>query len=1227
FLKQSVADTAIMTDIRNRFAKKEASGGDQDSGLEGVAIVGMAIRVPGADSIDKFWENLCNNVESITRFTKEELTTFVDPEILNNSDYVFARGLIDDVDKFDATFFGINPNEAKLMDPQQKIFLQLCWAALENAGYSSDDYNEHVGVFADVGDNHYYTENVLPNKELVRTVGKLIVEYGNMKDYIASRVSYCLDLKGPGVNLNSACSGALTAIDGACKSLHSFESDIALAGGIDITIPQKQGFLYQKNGTFCKDGHCRPFDAEATGTMFCDGAGVVVLKRLSDAVRDRDRIYALIKSTAINNDGGNKVSFLAPSVEGQSKVIAMAQAKAGITPDQISYIEAHGTGTPVGDPIEVEGLTKAFRAGGVVENQFCFLGSVKGHIGHPTNSSGVVGTIKTALSLFHEKIPGTLHYRNPNPNIDFSQTPFKVTSKLSYWKRGERPRLAGISSFGFGGTNVHAILGEAPLPSKSGSTRPCHLLPISAKTSASLERSTLDMKQFFASTSDISMADASYTMQVGRKNFSHRRFIVAESTERAVERLDSLHPGFASTKQVENQNPKIVFMFPGQGAQYINMGQALYEGEPLFKEIVDNCAEILIPFLGDDIRVILYADKNTEEKQYEALKNTFYTQPIIFVIEYALAKLWMSWGIHPSLLIGHSVGEFVCAVLSGMFRLEDALELISLRGRLISNLPHGSMLSVRKSADDIEAMLTDEIQLAASNGPELCVVSGPEKEIVDFSHTLDDKNIINRPLHTSHAFHSAMMDSAVGPFIKEVGKINISSPSIPFFSTISLSWINEESCTDAEYWGNHMRQTVRFSEAISELQEDEGLIFLEVGPRNTLTTLARQHRGRSKNVAVNSLPDNALHNSEWHSILFALGTLWANGSTIDWRLFNANEKRHRIPLPTYSFEKSTYWVEAPHKSTHSGTGPEQFPAKNDSHRSSSFIESNQNSNSSTDQPVRNQIRDIISEIYGISIKDFDDTMSFLEMGMDSLFLTQLAYSLGQKFQQTISYSDLMDTYPNIELLEKKFSSANKNLELESTRDAPKNNAVVTSESSSNLEDIFAIIDKNSFSTAEINALITAIKGKKKKLLPFAEPPHPGAQIGRDQLGNPGWFAQKVGDHFIQYLPDESGGVTLTEPVDYDPFEQGHVDSVIPVTESQFEIWLSCHIGSEPASCAYNESISLKLEGKADIELLIKSIQYTLNKHESLRLTISPDGKQMLINDIAKGDIEILDLLQ
>jgi len=436
FFKNEGNDSVFISDVKNRVKYQKSNLENMKTEQDEIAIIGIGIRVPGADSVNKFWENLCNDVESITHLTKEEVAPFVAPEILNDSNYVFDRGLIDDVDKFDASFFGINPNEAKLMDPQQRVFLELAWSALENAGYSPETCKGHVGVFADVGDNHYYTENVLPNEDLVKMVGKLIVEYGNMKDYIANRVSYNLNLTGPGINLNSACSGALTAIDGACKSLLTYESDMALAGGIDITIPQKQGFLYQENGTFCKDGHCRPFDSEATGTMFCDGAGIVVLKRLSEAVKDKDRIYAVIKSTAINNDGSNKVSFLAPSVDGQARVIALAQAKAGVSPEQVSYIETHGTGTPIGDPIEIEGLTKAFRAAGAEKKQFCYAGSVKGHIGHPTNSSGAIGVIKTALSLYNEKIPGTLHFKKPNPKIDFTKTPFKVVSELTNWKRG-----------------------------------------------------------------------------------------------------------------------------------------------------------------------------------------------------------------------------------------------------------------------------------------------------------------------------------------------------------------------------------------------------------------------------------------------------------------------------------------------------------------------------------------------------------------------------------------------------------------------------------------------------------------------------------------------------------------------------------------------------------------------------------------------------------------------
>jgi len=1264
--KQSVP--SFVQDVHERARKQTEKYNQHDSFAGKVAIIGMAGRFPGAETIDQLWENLSNNVESISFFEKSELGPGIDPDLLDDPNYVLARGIISDADKFDAAFFGINPNEAKVTDPQQRVFLELAWAALENAGYDAESYKGLIGVYAGVGDNYYYPINLLPNQDILKMVGSLAVEYGNIKDYIATRVSYCLNLTGPSVNINTACSTGLAVVDNAFKDLLNYECDMALAGAVDICTPQKHGFLHEENGTFCKDGHCRPFDSEASGTMFCDGAGIVVLKRLADAIEDRDTIYAVIRSTAKNNDGSNKVSFLAPSVEGQAKVIALAQAQANITPDQISYIEAHGTGTPIGDPIEIEALTKVFRIH-TDKKQFCRIGSIKGHIGHPTNSAGVAGLIKAALSLYHEKIPATMHFKKPNPKIDFANSPFKVIDTLTEWKRDTQPRIAGISSFGFGGTNVHAIIEEAPLIEKSKPEKPYKLLLLSAKTEKTLNDLTERFHVHLDKTKETSLADTAFTLQTGRKYFGHRRFVVAKNKGEAVINLKELSPIHTQTRYCELRDPEIVFMFPGQGAQYVNMGRNLYESELTFKKAFDLCAEKLIPYLHQDLREIIFVDDDNDERSYNALKNTFYTQPAIYSIEYALAQLLMSWGVKPAAMIGHSIGEFVCATLSGMFSLDDALRLIALRGKLISELPKGSMLSVRRSAEEIEPLLPANIQLATSNSPQLCVVSGPDDAVRAFQQQLEKENIISKELHTSHAFHSAMMDSAVEPFISEVAKVEINVPKIPFLSTLNLKWVSEDNRTDAEYWGRHMRMPVRFAEAIKQLiQEKENTLFLEVGPRTTLSTLVRQQVTKPQLYPVTpSLSDNADNNNEWHALLSAVGYLWLNGVNIDWQGFYKDEKRNKIPLPTYPFEKTRYWLDPPAESRSYGAKAptrykEEFISVSAENVSEQAIpghlheEETDSRTINADIQVKDQINQTISEIFGQDISQAGQHTTFVEMGMDSLFLTQLAYKLKTDYHLPISFSQLMKEYPTVDLLAdhilkhspvpllQKQSDSTGSVEssgVASIPVEPEKPEVRTQESPSTasledllrnqnqkLERLITIFEKNNLNNENASQVLQLIKentgtiqGETQDHIPAADkthdrsdkPPVDGAKLGRDRLGDPHWF---VTDNEGQHLQIEESDVAANKvsyvQVDYDPFKYGEVATVVEATEAQREMWLSCQMGPE-ASCAYNESISLTLRGSIDPNIFHHAFDAVIERHNALRSTFSSDGLSLLIN--------------
>jgi amino acid adenylation domain-containing protein len=895
-------DDAFQRVIRGR-------GQLSDKHLSGaVAIIGMVGRFPGAATLDQLWTNLLNDVESISRFTPEELAEGVDEETRNDPNYVPCRGVIDDADKFDATFFGIGPQEAKVMDPQQRVFLEMAWHALEDAGYDPGRFPGMIGVYAGVGDNHYYYNNVLCHPELVKTVGKMIVGYGNEKDYIATRVSFQLDLTGPSVSATTGCSTALLAIDNAVKALNAFECDMALAGGVDIMVPQKSGQIHQAGGPFTNDGHCRPFDADASGTMFCDGAAAVVVRRLEDAVAAGDHIYGVVLGSAKNNDGAQKVSFLAPSVEGQARVIALAQAQANVQADSISYVEAHGTGTPLGDPIELEALTKAFRAT-TDKKHFCKIGSIKGHIGHPTIASGIAGFIKVALALEHEEIPGTLHFKSPNPRFDLTNSPFEILAKRTPWPRGPQPRRGAVSSFGFGGTNVHAILEEAPPAPPSGPGRAQQLLLLSAKSPAALERLRKQYAVYLGAHPEVNLADVAYTLQVGRKHLAYRDFVVAPGGPEAISQLVASKQAPAALNTLD---PGVVFLFPGQGAQYANMGRDLYRSEPEFRTWMDRCCDLFRPHLDRDLRELLFPPEGQEAAANELLTDTGYTQPAMFAIELSLARWWMSLGVRPSAVIGHSIGEFVGACLGGVFALEDVIPLVALRARLIRNLPRGTMLSVRCPAKDLEGKLPPDVQLAASNGPSLCVVAGPTEAVNAYAKVLEAQGVNARPLHTSHAFHSAMMDPIVGEFRAAAAKLKVGAPTIPFLSTALAGWVTEADQLGADYWSQHIRRPVLFADSVGKAlaELDPGTVFLEVGPRDVLSTLSRmQAAGPRKARVLASLGESGDPAKDLAAVTATVGRLWANGVSVDWAAYRGEQQRRRLPLPTYPFERKSHWLE------------------------------------------------------------------------------------------------------------------------------------------------------------------------------------------------------------------------------------------------------------------------------------------------------------------------------
>lgn len=905
---------------------------------EPIAIIGMACRFPGAKNVETFWQNLRNGVESITFFTDEELQDAgVNPEWLKNPNYVKASPVLENIELFDAAFFGFSPKEAEFTDPQHRLFLECAWESFEQAGYNTTTYTGRIGVFTGVGINSYLMRNLLTHPDIDKNSGGFHIALGNDKDFVPMRVSYHLDLRGPSVNVNTACSSSLVALQIACQNLLNNQCDMALAGGVTIQVPQIEGYWYQEGLIFSPDGHCRSFDARAQGMISGSGVGVVVLKRLADALADGDIIHAVVKSAAINNDGAFKVGFTAPSVEGQATAIADAQALAGISPEEITYIEAHGTATPLGDPIEISALTQVFRYTSQ-KIHFCALGSVKSNFGHLDTAAGIAGLIKTVLALKNQEIPPSLHFHQPNSQIDFANSPFYVNTQLTEWKTNGSPRRAGVSSFGIGGTNAHVILEEAPsLNQEARPSRPWQLLLLSARTATALNTAEINLAEYLEKSADLNLADAAYTLQVGRKAFDRRCLLVCQNRQEAIAILRNRDQQRLLANTQEPGVRTVAFLFSGQGAQYVNMAKGLYQNEPVFREHVDNCAEWLKPLLGMDLRTVLYPSeivtvdshccenassvetkigKETIEKQ--PLDQTAFTQPALFVIEYALARLWMSWGIHPHAMLGHSIGEYVAACLAGVFTLEEALTLVVARGRLMQTVPAGDMLAVSLPESQVRSLLHDDLALAAVNGTILSVLSGTSVAIETVEKQLIARKVSCRRLHVSHAFHSQMMEDILPAFIAQVKHIRLQPPKIPYLSNVTGTWITAQEATDPEYWARHLRQTVRFADGLQHLLQEPSRLLLEVGPGRTLATLATRHpaasdKQKSTPLVLTSVRHPHEQQADEAFLLTTLGKLWLAGVTVDWQGFYARERRQRVPLPTYPFERQRYWVE-PHKS-------------------------------------------------------------------------------------------------------------------------------------------------------------------------------------------------------------------------------------------------------------------------------------------------------------------------
>jgi acyl transferase domain-containing protein len=897
-----------------------------------IAIVGLACRFPGARDAAEFWRNLADGVESITRFSDDEMLEAGVPRAhLAASNYVKAGAVLDEPGGFDAAFFGFVPSEARTMDPQHRLLLELAHTALEDAGCDPARGAGRVGVFAGAAMNTYFMHGGLEQHFAQDYIPTLIV---NDKDFLSTRISYKLNLKGPSMTVQTACSTSLVAVHLARQSLLSEETDLALAGAISVRAPHRAGYFADGGGVSSPDGRVRAFDAGANGTLFGSGGGVVVLKRLRDAVADGDTIRAIIKGSAVNNDGAEKAGYTAPSVNSQADAIVEALANSDVEADSISYVEAHGSGTPVGDPIEIRALTKAFRAS-TQRSGFCAIGSVKTNVGHLDAAAGMAGLIKTVLALQHRQIPASLNFSQPNPEIDFPSTPFFVNTRLTPWSPTRGPRRAGIMSTGMGGTNAHVVLEEAPPVSAAGASAKPNLFVLSARTESALTASADRLRAFLEAHPTTNLDDAAFTLQVGRRAMPHRRFIVGDDRAEIIASLAAKPKRLSAGCTPDGTRHPLVLLLPGVGDHYVGMGRELYAAFPIFRREVDRCAEILRAQLGFDIRDVIYPKNrdwqkastdrgidlkkmlagNTpppEDEDSRRLNQAAYLQPALFTIEYALARLWSELGLVPQAIVGHSMGEYVAACLAGVFSLEDALRLIVRRTQLVDQLPPGSMLAVTLPEAELEKLLPSDLSIALINGPSLCVVAGPPAAMEEFSRTLTARGVLFRSVQNTHAFHSRLLDPIVGAFEAEVRKVRLNRPKVPFISNVTGSWISDADAVDPAYWARHLNHTARFDDALRTVGKMDAPLLLEAGPGKTLGVLANQHLARENAdapLAVSSLRHHYENQPDLEVLLSAVGKLWLSGTEIRWEKLHA-EPRRKIPLPTYPFERQNFWLEA-----------------------------------------------------------------------------------------------------------------------------------------------------------------------------------------------------------------------------------------------------------------------------------------------------------------------------
>lgn len=897
----------------------------EDTARSAIAVVGMACRFPGARNVEEFWQNLVDGTSSFSAFDDDELIAAgVAENDLRNPNYVKASPVIDEIELLDAAFFGISPREAEVLDPQHRVFLETCHVALQRAGYDGCTDRRRIGVFAGSRSNEYVNSNLVTNPGLKRTVGEMVMTISNETDYLATGAAYRLNLRGPAVTAVTACSTSLVSVHLACQALRSGECEVALAGGVEIPVPMVRGYVYQEGGINSPDAQVRPFDANARGTVFGSGCGVVTLRLLSDALADGDTIQAVILGSAINNDGSGKSVFSAPSKTGQIAVIEAALRDSGVDPDTIGFVEAHGTGTIVGDPIEVAALTEAYRRH-TDRTGYCAIASVKGNVGHLGAASGICGLIKAVLCVREGILPASLNFDEPNPAIDFENSPFYLNSTLGKWHDVNEPRRAGVSAFGVGGTNAHLIIESPPeFPPTAQGRRPYQLLTVSARTAGALDVATAELGQHLTAMTG-ELADVAYTLNLGRADLQVRRFVVAKDRAGAAAKLSSPDGGPAARTLPAGIDRSAAFLFPGQGTQYAGMARGLYAEEATFAADIDRCAAVLADSHRLDLRDVLFGGQAGTDTA-DRLGQTEVTQPALFAVEYALARLLREWGVEPAAMAGHSVGEYVAASLAGVIEPDEALRLVADRGLLMQAMHPGSMLAVMLPEELLLPMLPSGVDLAAVNAPGLCVVSGSDEDIAEMQAMFTSQGIAARPVRTSHAFHSRMMDPIVEAFRERVGKVELGPPRIPYVSNVTGTWIRAEEATDPEYWVRHLRCCIRFSDNVRSLIAG-GYVFAEVGPGRVLTGLVAAHAqptatARPAPVAVPTMRGPGEKRDDTEMLTESLGRLWAAGAPVDWERFWSGERRRRVLLPTYPYERRRFWIERSVGDASGTAGPE-----------------------------------------------------------------------------------------------------------------------------------------------------------------------------------------------------------------------------------------------------------------------------------------------------------------